>query len=246
MPSFLNKLALRFASASDKSWLHNAIMKTSLQRELVDLSKAGYSLECFYDIGAHEGHWSLEMQRVFPNAHFEMFEANPSKENFLKQTGLSFHLGPLSKEKTEVFFYAKGSTGDSVYQENSATFQGVEPVSLQAQRLDDVVEGAQLRAPDVIKLDTQGSELDIIAGGSKAFEAAKVVHTECPVVAYNLGAPTFDMYISALSEAGFLPHRICEVHDRKGVLVQIDILFLKRQILFDLYPRAKAAFSNRL
>lgn len=246
MPSLLTKLALRFASDAEQSWLQRRLMRDTLRRALHDIRAAGEPLNTIYDIGAHKGHWALEMRKQFPQAHFELFEANADNADWLAKTGLSYHLGPLAKEACEVPFYATGGTGDSLYRENSSTYEAVQPRMIKAQRLDDIVGNSRLAVPDLIKIDTQGGELDILEGGLQTLAGTRMVYTECPVLAYNIGAPGFERYVSFFADAGFLPHRLGEIHDNKGVLVQVDILFVRRDLVFRLYPRAKSAFAGHL
>ena len=50
--------------------------------------------------------------------------------------------------------------------------------------------------PDFIKIDTQGSELDILKGGEKTISNCSLIYLECPIIEYNLGSPNLNDYIN--------------------------------------------------
>lgn len=88
----------------------------------------------------------------------------------------------------------------------------------------------QLPIPQLLKVDTQGSELDILAGSSDFISSVKYVLLECPLVEYNLGAPNIQSYLSTMQDYGFVPIDITEVHYMNHMAVQIDIAFLNSAI----------------
>ena len=97
--------------------------------------------------------------------------------------------------------------------------------------LDNIVKKEKLPKPNFVKIDTQGSEIDILKGGKKTISNCSVVYLECPIINYNLGAPNLDEYIKYLNSVDFVPYDICEVHYSDKVLIQVDILFIKKSIL---------------
>ena len=54
---------------------------------------------------------------------------------------------------------------------------------------------------------------------------------ECPIISYNKGAPNINDYIKYLNSIGFIPFEPGEIHRIDHVFVQIDIFFLKKEIL---------------
>ena len=55
-----------------------------------------------------------------------------------------------------------------------------------------------------------------------------LIYIECPVIEYNYNSPNFHEYIKFLDNIGFIPYDICEVHKIDNVLIQVDILFIKK------------------
>ena len=213
----------------------NAALKYQFRYRLLQLYRSG-NISTVYDIGAHHGKWSLGMKKLMPKASFQLFEANPVCETFLKKTGLPYHRIALSKAKGKRVFHSNNSTGDSFYPENtklSGVF-GWQEKEVATADLDSFAVQNHLPSPDWIKLDVQGAELDVLAGGKCLFSKSKFLLTEIPLLPYNLGAPSFSDYLDAFGAAGFRPVSVVEVHQLSAkagnspALSQMD-LFFERQ-----------------
>jgi FkbM family methyltransferase len=89
--------------------------------------------------------------------------------------------------------------------------------------------------PDFLKIDTQGSELDILAGAESIIDKVDIVYLECPIINYNIGAPSIGEYIAYMKLKRFIPMDVLEIHRSEEVLLQVDILFIHeraRNIVF--------------
>jgi FkbM family methyltransferase len=191
-------------------------------------------MKVVYDIGANNGNWSKSNKRgALLNAEFILFEANKNHYNSLCNTGFKFFNTVLSspERKTVTFFHRNGSgTGDSYYKEKTTLYQNDKGETYDCRTLDSIIEENNLPLPDFIKIDTQGSELDIFSGGKKAVQNAGFILTECPIIEYNEGAPNIHDYLSYMKNNNFVPIHLMENHVMNGILVQIDILFMKREL----------------
>ena len=209
----------------------NTYLAQSLISTLENLNDDKGKQIVVFDIGAHKGDWTKKIKSEIPSVNAFMFEANPIHENDLKSIGCYYHIGILSDSEKTADFYACGGTGDSLYQESTNVYQNVIPTKERCHTLDTLIQQEGLPQPDFIKLDTQGSELDILNGASKSLEHAKALLLECPIYPYNAGAPSMKEYIDFLLQRGFYPSRCTEIHDMAGVFGQVDIIFLHRHIL---------------
>lgn len=194
------------------------------------LKERGLPLNVVYDIGACSGEWTKQAKSALPDARFVMFEANPVYRDTLTQSGLGrVCMGVLSNPgRTSVEFYNGANTGDSYYKENTSTYEDQESVRLPCITLDEFAVIADLPSPDFIKLDTQGSELDIMRGGLNALDHASLVQIEVPFVMYNAGAPEITEYLNFFVTWDFLPLGIVEFHYAENIMIQADLLFMKR------------------
>ena len=102
-----------------------------------------------------------------------------------------------------------------------------------------MVKKENLPYPNFIKIDTQGSELDILKGSQQSISECNLIYLECPIIEYNLKAPNITEYIKYLESVGFVPYDICEVHRMDNILIQVDILFIKKSILKEIHPEKK-------
>ena len=79
---------------------------------------------------------------------------------------------------------------------------------------------------NIIKLDVQGSELDILKGGMIFMERADFILSECSLVEYNVGGPSFDEQLEFFNNNNFNFVDIIDLlYDKKGQLIQMDVLF---------------------
>lgn len=189
------------------------------------------------DIGCGTGSWYLDARKQWPKAHFILIDANPECQPALEFLGVDYTIAVLSdKEKKVMFYTRKGSpacTGASYYREQTEFYSddNILPNEVETLMLDQVVWGDDLRGDILIKLDTQGSELDILKGGMNVLSKAKAVITEVSFVEYNKGAPTYLEVDQFMLANGFLKSVVLGsiIHPLKPELViQDDILYLRQ------------------
>jgi FkbM family methyltransferase len=191
--------------------------------------KYHFEPKVIYDIGAHQGVWTMECQKIFPMAKFYQFEANLNKRKFIPN---AFFDVLADKDGKEVQFYrttTECDTGNSIYRENTQYFND-ENVLIEertTKKLDTIVEENKLPPPDFMKLDTQGSELNIISGAKNIMKSVQVILMEISLHEYNVGVPLLNHVICTMSGLGFVLFDIIELHYIQDVLIQIDGLFCR-------------------
>lgn len=182
------------------------------------------------DVGANVGKFYQDIKNIFPDAYYYLIEANPECSAFLQVLGIDYHIGVLSDSIKPVTFYTnvqdKLSTGASVYRENTHHFsdENVIETRYEATTLDTLLPNQTF---DLIKLDVQGSELDIIKGGPIMISNCKLLLLELSCLPYNQNAPLEDEVINYLRTIGFveIEELGCWYND-SHTLVQRDVLFL--------------------
>jgi FkbM family methyltransferase len=108
-------------------------------------------------------------------------------------------------------------------------------MSVNTHRLDDL---ADLAAFDFLKIDVQGSELDVFEGAQKHLQHAVAIQTETSFIALYEGQPTFGALDQALRQMGFVPHCFAAVKkcpiaplnvQGEGVhqLLEADVVYVK-------------------
>ncbi len=222
------------------SRLFSSFYKHKLNGNLIDLIKKGIEIKTVYDIGAFKGDFSNFLNKTsLKGKDFYLFEANEENEKYLKKLNFKYFIEILSDIKKEVKFYSKSHSGDSYLLEQTNFYDDFDAKNKTTNTLDKIVEQNNLPFPDFIKIDTQGSEIDILKGAKRAISNCKLIYLECPIIEYNLGSPNLEQYIKYLNSIDFVPYDICEVHYIDKVLIQIDILFIKKSIINKIYPGKK-------
>jgi FkbM family methyltransferase len=192
------------------------------------LSALGYAPASIIDVGAHDGNWTRLARRIFPDTSILMIEPLSSKAESLNALANSsertrFVDALLGAEAGHTVTFYEAGTGSSVHREQSNV--EFKETSLQTSRLDDVA--AQLDGPIFLKLDVQGAELEVLAGGSKTLDRSDLVQLEVALLPYNEGAATFLQVIEYLDQRGFVPFDIAGMIRPTGAeLVQVDMLFV--------------------
>jgi hypothetical protein len=165
-----------------------------------------------------------------------MVEANENCGPALRLLGKPYDIVALSDKKGTASFYVEKinpvGTGASLYKENTDWYSEgkYEVVEVETETLDNrnYFFGDPI---DLIKIDVQGSELDILNGGEETLKRTSYVLLELSLVEYNEGAPLIDKVVDKMIEYGFCMVDILEYHRipglYNGIIFQLDILFKK-------------------
>lgn len=196
---------------------------------LHDLRNKGMSFENVYDIGACNGSWTRLVRQTLIDSKFYLFEANSHYLSDLIITGHSFFINVLSNEGREfVDFYPGCNTGDSYYKETTTWYDGKTPVRMPCTTLDKLIEEKNLPIPNLLKIDTQGSELDILSASKKLLGKTELILCEMPIIEYNSGAPNISEYLNFFRDHDYVPVELIETHRAEGIVFQLDFAFMLR------------------
>ncbi|NBW22603.1 MAG: FkbM family methyltransferase [Caulobacteraceae bacterium] len=179
------------------------------------------------DIGAYEGEFYLMFKEFFPKADILMIEANEEKESRLKSIG-PYKIALLGSEDNKEVDYFKCKdgipTGNGIYRENTQfKFESEKKKSITLPTLLGSNNGY-----DLIKMDVQGSELDIIKGALPIIRKTDSLLLELQTLEYNKGAPMASDVISYLQGIGFDMVDILNLMYSENHLIQVDVLFINR------------------
>lgn len=192
------------------------------------------------DIGAHSGEFYRNSYKIFPNADYYLIEANKDCESNLKELNVPYFIGILSDTEKKINFYktklSSGcdcmSTGNSVYREQTSYYNNDNVVITEENTylLDSIVT----KDFDLIKLDVQGSELDIIKGGINTIIKSKGIIMEVSIIEYNKNAPLENIIVSYMDKLGFSPVEVIGSHSNPETHehIQNDIFFINKNKIF--------------
>ena len=210
----------------------------NIQDYLKELSKK-YKPNSILDIGAHHGEFSKFCKSLWKDVDLLMIEGNDECDSILDNVPFDHCIVLLSDTNKEVTLYLNPNnldcTGTSYYKERTRHYKNSIEVKKNTYTLDEVVEDIDKKY-DIIKIDTQGSELDIIKGGLKTVQNCSYLIMEVPTLQYNEGSPLFDEIIEYMNNIGFSDYEIIEEHkwiDKNentfeyGSTFQVDVVFKK-------------------
>lgn len=189
------------------------LLPTTHVNYLQHMKESGVNPRVIYDIGACVLHWTREAKNIWPGAEFIAFEAMKESKPIFDENGVKSFIGVLSDtDGKELTFYQNTfhPGGNSYYKENQEVnreadlfFNESHARKVTSFTLDSVVYANGFPAPDLIKMDVQGAELDIIKGASRTLASCKDLILELQKIEYNKGAPLRDEVIAYLQTIGF-------------------------------------------
>ena len=214
--------------------------------QLLHLRWLGFKPGCIYDVGSSNTVWSVMAGLVYPSANLELFEplaeisdaylvgklAHPVIRTFLECGNYRIHAVALGNKNGRCSFNRFENDAGSTSLELDRNAPTARVFDLPVHRMDDFVSAKGLSAPDLIKLDTQGSEMEILEGAPRSLACASVVFVECWLTkGYGWKTPLFLSMANKLSEAGFDLFAIGdEYRGADGIVHTKDTVFVKREL----------------
>jgi len=186
------------------------------------------------DIGANVGQFYSEIKPIFPNAYYYLVDGSKSCEVVLETLNVDYSICLLSDSEKEVDFYIRKNeprcTGNSIYRENTS-FYDDDQILIEKRQTKTLSNLLNNQVFDLIKIDVQGSEIDIINGGLNIIKEAKGILMEVSLMEYNQNSPTKDFVYEYMDNLGFKPVELIGNinHPLTYELIQQDILFLNKK-----------------
>jgi hypothetical protein len=142
----------------------------------------------------------------------------------------------LSDIEKDVDFYIRKfeprCTGNSIYREQTS-FYDDDQIIVEKRKTQTISQLLGNKIFDLIKIDVQGSEIDIINGGREIFENSKGILMEVSLVEYNKNAPLKDYVVEFMNDLGFIvTEHIGNInHPLTYQLIQEDLFFLNKKLI---------------
>jgi len=205
------------------------------------LKERGFDFSVFYDVGANIGSWSIEIQDMFPDAHFELFEplggrvAEVDEHSMLpKLHSASLHPVALSDETRdgEIKLLGDVGVGSSILVLSGDRKKDIKIIPCEIVRMDEYVARERLEQPDFIKLDTQAAELKVLKGAEQTIRGAKFILLETWMRrVYGPDTPLFHEVTEWLYARDFVLYEILiqgDGRDSDGTLRWFDAVYINK------------------
>jgi len=208
--------------------------RSTMRGALANMASLGYRPATVFDVGAAIG--TPALYAPFPDAHHVLVEPLAECEPRLRAVAANLY-------RSDVFIGTAGAscgtvilnvhpdpTGSSLLVEaESAQVNGV-PRAVQQETLDGLALRFDAAPPYFIKLDTQGSELDVLRGAAETvLPGTTGILVETSLFAFFEGGPLARDVIEYLSTRGFVLYDVVDLQYRPldGAMSQLDLLFVR-------------------
>ncbi|GAB4171802.1 MAG: FkbM family methyltransferase [Coleofasciculaceae cyanobacterium] len=207
--------------------------RTSMYGSLHQVRQNGFQPKTIIDVGAASG--TPALYEVFPEARHILIEP---LEEYIPH--LNTLVGKL--EQAEYIIAAATATpgnviinvhpdlvGSSLYkEEEDSDVNGVER-TIPGMTLDNICSERRTEEPYLIKIDTQGSELEVLKGAQTVLKDTELVILEVSFFEFFKGGPQIYDCMTFMKEQGFVAYDIFDLQYRllDGAMSQVDIAFVR-------------------
>jgi FkbM family methyltransferase len=200
-----------------------------------------------FDVGAHVGETAARYRALFPDALIHSFEPFPASFESLAATfGADSRVVPHNVAVAETTGAAtlrvnrasvtnslleSDRRGDDYWGKNLLDTEG--EIAVKTLALDDFCREQRIERVDVLKIDVQGAEYAVLAGAREllARRAVDLIYLEMIIAPSYVGQRKYHYYLTLLDGLGYELFDLFNLGRRDGRLIQIDGIFVTREIL---------------
>ncbi len=184
-----------------------------------------------FDVGAYSGEFAKLCRSIWPLAKLTCFEVLPYRVAELRswcgQDGNALVIESLLGAKSNrAVPFREMETASSVLEEHTPQAAPVRFYPMQT--IDEIVESNGIEAPNFLKLDVQGYELEVLKGARNTLPQVSAILAEVNLIDIHKGAPLLDELILFMRDRGFVTYDICGLTRRPldKALWQADFIFV--------------------
>jgi FkbM family methyltransferase len=209
-----------------------------MQTMLRFLRHRGFEPGFVVDVGANRGHWTEMLKEIFPAAEVLLIEPQVEMREPLDQLcarlpGLRWvETAVGAREETRLQTIWEDLSGSSFLPRPDPERMALgEQRPARVCRLDDLLRDAGSPAPDLVKLDVQGFELEVLRGCPSIFGKTEVFVLETSLYAFLDDIPLLREVIAFMAEREYEVYDLAGQFRRPvdGALGQLDVVFAKRR-----------------
>lgn len=177
------------------------------------LSNIDYTPKVIYDIGAAVLHWTDEAKKIWPDSNIIAFEGLKEVDEFYKEKKVTYFtelVGDIDGREVQYHYHTAYLGGNSYYRENDEFSPAAKDIYTKENQqtrhlrtVDSLIKDNNLPYPDFVKIDTQGSEVDILKGMTECLKHVKHLIIELQHVEYNIGANLVSTSLPFIESLGF-------------------------------------------
>ena len=205
----------------------------------------GMNIRTILDIGANTGQFALRIHSILPDAQIYSFEPLSDCFEELKRNmrdvpkfqGFNYALG--NETGKHVIYHNDFSDSSSLlpmeqlHKDAFPYTKNAREEVIEVRRLDDIADSLELTETILIKIDVQGFEDKVIAGGQETIRRAKILIVEMSFEPLYRSQLLFDGIYSMLRSQGFVFRGYEESlrNPKDGHILQCDGIFARESNL---------------
>jgi len=204
------------------------VANSTLTDSFALLKSVGFSPTAILDVGAFAGDWARAAEKIYPEAEIFLIESSEDRREDLMKTGMSYMIATVgAKPETIEFYDIPGKKANSRFREQTEDFINDSPVKKVTYPLDLLMEG--MPAISLMKIDVQGSELQVLKGAKSILKDVEVIYITVPLMRIHRGAPLALEILSFCKEHGFelLNYVDGDARGSLDALVHVDLTLAK-------------------
>jgi FkbM family methyltransferase len=193
-----------------------------------------------FDIGANKGRRTRAFRRAFPQATVYAIEPIPELCSKLEAWArsqndrvqvLNVALGS-EPAQTSFFVNRRASIWSTLQIPESDNVNDYQAIPVVVDTLDRLAARHDAQDEILIKVDTEGTDLEIVTGGSETFGRAAGVIIEATFFPSRYGeqAPVFEDIVARFSELGLMFRGHLSGSWNRGICHGIDAVFMRRNV----------------
>jgi len=181
------------------------------------------------EVGAYRGSETQQLKSAFPSARLIAIDGDPrSYEALLNLQGVEAYNRVISSRDEAVSFFLKDIHSISGLYDRGVKYPGTCERFL-AEPLKGFCKDNEISQIDVLKVDAEGSALDILVGLGEMVSCVRIMHLETEDYPYFSGATGHHTVVRHLINVGFIPIAVAGVVIGAGR--QYDSVWVREDIL---------------
>jgi FkbM family methyltransferase len=196
------------------------------------LKSLNFDVHTVIDVGIAFG--TPPIYKAFPRARYFLIEpvaeCLPVLEKLKQSLNAEYFLVAAGAENRDVTFNVhEDISGSSLFAQAEGNVLDGEARVTPMRRLDSLLPSA-LEHPVLLKIDTQGAELEVLKGLGDRIGEIDVLIVETTMMEVRRGIPQFVDVVRFCDDAGFATYDVLEGQMRAldGALAQIDLVFVRK------------------
>lgn len=194
------------------------------------LRQLGHEMKVVVDVGVANG--TPAIYDAFPRAQYILVEPlsefMPVLERLKQRLSATYYIAAAGARDGEIEINVHDDlSGSSVYAQAEGSILDGTPRRVAALRIESILP-APLQRPALLKIDTQGAELDVIEGLGTRLSDFDVIITETSLLPLRHNTPELADTVAFMRARGWVVYDILEGHVRSldNALAQVDLAFV--------------------